>query len=737
MIQQKRWNPFDENGPTKKVRVEGSSQPLKTVSNVGNSGIDKRALNSTPQSIQNNLNVKLNHFAHNGSGQNTKNSPGSLGKFSNGKDLNAIKEKLLVSRKRLHVFASRKAILRKLFPADTLILMAGTGSGKTTQMPQVIYKSGVMRGGCIACTQPRRVAAISIARRVADEMGTNLGQLVGYRVRFDDTTSSESKVIYMTDGMLLREALLDPLLKKYTVILLDEAHERTVNTDVLFGVVKAAQKRRAEHGSHRLKVVVMSATMDADQFSAYFDGAAGIVIQGRQHPLTLVHIKKTKEEYDYMHKALVALFKIHENQAANKDVLVFLTGQEEIENFIEAAKQWANECIGKPALIFCPMYSSLPQSQLLQIFNKTPLGCRKVVVATNIAETSVTISGVRFVIDTGVVKARSFNPLSGYDVLAVQQISQAQAIQREGRATREAPGICYRTYSEAEFNNFSAKTIPEIQRTSMVTVVLQLLKMGIRDINNFDFMDKPPPESISNALNQLYWLGAVEDDTIPKLTPLGVQMAAFPIDPRLAKVLLSGKDFECLEDALTIVSMLATESVLVNPTAKAKEAAVVRQKFCALEGDHLTLLNIFRAYKKSKGNPQWCQENFINARNMKIVSETRSQLRDICVKMDLPLQSTRNSSNIRKCFVSGFFMNASEYQLDGYVTVLSKQQVLIHPSSVLHGFKTSCIIFNELVQTNKLYMRNVCTVDPTWLEELTPASFRARKPYKSTGSIDS
>ncbi|CAJ0930755.1 unnamed protein product [Ranitomeya imitator] len=574
-----------------------------------------------------------------------------------------------------------------------------TGSGKTTQIPQYLYEASIGRQGIIGVTQPRRVAAISLATRVSEERKTELSRLVGYTVRFEDVTSEETKIKFLTDGMLLREAIGDPLLRRYSVVILDEAHERTVHTDVLFGVVKTAQKKRKELGKLPLKVIIMSATMDVDLFSHYFNGAPVLYLEGRQHPIQVFYTKQSQS--DYLQAALVTVFQIHQEAPASHDILVFLTGQEEIEAMTKTCRDIAKHLPdGCPQMTVMPLYASLPHSQQLRVFQNAPKDHRKVILSTNIAETSITITGIKYVVDTGMVKAKKYNPESGLEILAVQRVSKAQAWQRTGRAGREDSGICYRLYTEDEFEKLDKMTVPEIQRCNLASVVLQLLVLRVPNILTFDFVSKPSPDSIRSAIEQLDLLGAVErkEDQII-LTPLGKKMASFPLEPKFSKTILISSKFHCTEEILTIVALLSVDSVLHNPPAKRDEVQA-----------------------------EWCRENFVNGRNMMLVSEVRAQLRDICIKMSMPIESSRTDTrNIRQCLAHGLFMNAAELQPDGtYTTVETHQPVSIHPSSILFHCKPACVIYNELLHTSKCYMRDLCVVDADWLFEAAPEYFRRK-----------
>lgn len=638
------------------------------------------------------------------------------------------REALELQRRSLPIFQARGQLLAQLRNLDSAVLIGETGSGKTTQIPQYLYEAGIGRQGIIGVTQPRRVAAISLATRVSDEKRTELGKLVGYTVRFEDVTSEDTRIKFLTDGMLLREAISDSLLRKYNCIILDEAHERTIHTDVLFGVVKAAQKRRKELGKLPLKVVVMSATMDVDLFSQYFNGAPVLYLEGRQHPIQIFYTKQP--QHDYLHAALVSVFQIHQEAPSSQDILVFLTGQEEIEAMSKTCRDIAKHLPdGCPAMLVLPLYASLPYAQQLRVFQAAPKGYRKVIISTNIAETSITITGIKYVVDTGMVKAKKYNPDSGLEVLAVQRVSKTQAWQRTGRAGREDSGVCYRLYTEEEFEKFDKMTVPEIQRCNLAGVMLQLLAMKVPDVLTFDFMSKPSPDHIQAAIAQLDLLGALEhkDDQLT-LTPIGRKMAAFPLEPKFAKTILLSPKFHCTEEILTIVSLLSVDSVLYNPPARREEVQNVRKKFISSEGDHITLLNIYRTFRNTGGNKDWCKENFVNSKNMMLVAEVRAQLREICLKMSMPIMSSRGDvESVRRCLAHSLFMNTAELQPDGsYATTDSHQPVAIHPSSVLFHCKPACVVYTELLYTNKCYMRDLCVVDAEWLYEAAPEHFRRK-----------
>lgn len=502
-------------------------------------------------------------------------------------------------------------------------------------MTQYLAEAGFADKGRIGCTQPRRVAAMSVAKRVAEEVGCRLGQEVGYTIRFEDCTSPETRIKYMTDGMLQRECLIDPDVSQYSVVMLDEAHERTIATDVLFGLLKSEYylRSRAFHNLTHLaeaikrrpdlKLIVTSATLDAEKFSKYFFGCPIFTIPGRTYPVEVLYTKEP--ETDYLDASLITVMQIHLSEPPG-DVLLFLTGQEEIDTACEILYERMKALGPKvPELIILPIYSALPSEVQSRVFEPTPPGARKVVVATNVAETSLTIPGIYYVIDPGFSKQNAYDPRLGMDSLVVMPISQAQARQRAGRAGRTGPGKCYRLYTEAAFRNeMLPNSIPDIQRTNLSHTILMLKAMGINDLLSFDFMDPPPAPTMITALESLYALSALDDEGL--LTRLGRKMADFPMEPPLAKMLIASVELGCSEEILSIVAMLSVQSVFYRPKEKQGQADSKKAKFHQPEGDHLTLLTVYNGWKASNFSNPWCYENFIQARSMRRAQDVRKQL---------------------------------------------------------------------------------------------------------------
>lgn len=621
-------------------------------------------------------------------------------------------------RESLPVYKFRKQLLDAVNENQLMIVVGDTGSGKTTQLTQYLAEGGFANHGMIGCTQPRRVAAMSVAKRVAEEVGCKLGQEVGYTIRFEDCTSPETKIKYMTDGMLQREILVDPNLRKYSVIMLDEAHERTIATDVLFGLLKKTLIRRPD-----LKVIVTSATLDADKFSEYFNKCPIFTIPGRTYPVEVMYSREP--ESDYLDAALVTVMQIHLNEPPG-DILLFLTGQEEIDTSCEILFE-RMKALGPsvPELLILPVYSALPSEMQSKIFEPAPPGSRKVVIATNIAETSITIDGIYYVIDPGFVKQNAYDPKLGMDSLVVTPISQAQAKQRAGRAGRTGPGKAFRLYTEAAFQSEMLPTsIPEIQRQNLSNTILMLKAMGINDLLHFDFMDPPPTNTMLTALEELYALSALDDEGL--LTRLGRKMADFPMEPALAKTLIFSTDLGCSDEILSIVAMLSVQNVFYRPKEKQQQADQKKQKFHDPHGDHLTLLNVYNGWKGSKFSNPWCFENFIQARSMRRAQDVRQQLVSIMERYKHQIISCgRNTMKVRQALCSGFFRNAARKDpQEGYKTLIEGTVVYLHPSSAMFGKPSEHVIFDTLVLTTKEYMQCTTAIEPKWLVEAAPTFFK-------------
>eukprot|EP01062_Namystynia_karyoxenos_P077738 TRINITY_DN7884_c0_g1_i1.p1 TRINITY_DN7884_c0_g1~~TRINITY_DN7884_c0_g1_i1.p1 ORF type:complete len:771 (+),score=249.75 TRINITY_DN7884_c0_g1_i1:77-2314(+) len=630
---------------------------------------------------------------------------------------------ILAKRKTLPVWEAQDDFCRLLEEFQVVILVGETGSGKTTQIPQFILNMAPDNG--VACTQPRRVAAMSVAQRVANEMDVQLGEEVGYTIRFEDVTSEKTLLKYMTDGMLLREAMIDPMLSRYSVVVLDEAHERTLSTDILFGLMKELLPKRED-----LKLVVMSATLDAKKFQKYFDNAPLMNIPGRLFPVEIFYTPEP--ERDYVDAAIRTVLQVHQYEEPG-DILLFLTGEEEIETACTRIGAEANHlrAQGKCGPIKCiPLYSTLPPHMQQMIFMSAPPGGRKCVVATNIAETSITIDGVVYVIDPGFSKQKVFNPRVRVESLLVSPISQASANQRAGRAGRTRPGKAFRLYTEKAFKeDLIPATYPEILRSNLGSVVLQLKKLGIEDLVHFDFMDPPAPETMMRALEMLNYLECLDDDGA--LTQAGALMSDFPLDPQLSRmIVVGGRRHSCTNEMCTVAAMLSVPQVFIRPPRDGQRAAKeAKMQFNHQDGDHLTMVNAFHAaLDKDK---QWCWDNYINHRAMVSAQNVRKQLVRLCQRNKIPLVSPKDADHLategsygwgvrlRKAILDGFFMQVAYKGQRGYVTCKDNQTVAPHPGNYMDG-DPEWMVYNEFVLTTKNWIRGCTRVDGDWLIDSCP-----------------
>ncbi|KAI0854436.1 P-loop containing nucleoside triphosphate hydrolase protein [Daldinia vernicosa] len=634
-------------------------------------------------------------------------------KKNNGASAFSQSKTLREQREYLPAFAVREDLLRVIRDNQVVIVVGETGSGKTTQLTQFLYEDGYGKLGMIGCTQPRRVAAMSVAKRVAEEMEVKLGSTVGYAIRFEDCTSKDTVIKYMTDGVLLRESLNERDLDRYSCVIMDEAHERALNTDVLMGLFNKILQRRRD-----LKLIVTSATMNSKRFSDFFGGAPEFTIPGRTFPVDIMFHRSPVE--DYVDQAVQQVLAIHVSMGAG-DILVFMTGQEDIECTCELVRERLDALNDPPELSILPIYSQMPADLQAKIFDRAPPGVRKCIVATNIAETSLTVDGIMYVVDAGYSKLKVYNPRMGMDTLQITPISQANAGQRAGRAGRTGPGKAFRLYTEKAFKDeLYIQTIPEIQRTNLSNTVLLLKSLGVRDLLDFDFMDPPPQDTITTSLFDLWALGAL--DNLGELTDLGSKMNAFPMDPSLAKLLIMSEEYGCSEEMVTIVSMLSVPNVFYRPKERQEESDAAREKFFVPESDHLTYLHVYSQWKTNGYSDGWCTRHFLHPKSLRRAKEIRDQLLDIMKMQKMQMVSCGTDWDIiRKCICSGYYHQAAKVKGIGeYINLRTSVTVQLHPTSALYGlgFLPDYVIYHELILTSKEYMSTVTSVDPHWLAEL-------------------
>ncbi|XP_067044584.1 probable ATP-dependent RNA helicase DHX40 isoform X2 [Acropora muricata] len=625
----------------------------------------------------------------------------------------------------------RRNLVRAVEENDFLVVVGETGSGKTTQLPQYLYKAGfTSHDKMIGVTQPRRIAAISVATRVSEEMKCHLGATVGYQVRFDDCTSDETAIKYMTDGCLLREFLADPALSKYSAIILDEAHERSLDTDILFGLVrklfhKQSKNESRSHDNQIPKIIIMSATLNHEKFSEFFSGCPVLEIPGRCFPVKNLFLDyvgvKDLQTPSYLKRAVETVMRIHLEEPPG-DILVFLTGQEEIEHacdrLFEAAENvdyshdiYYNEV---EAMMILPLYGSMVTELQKRVFDPPKSSVRKVVVATNIAATSLTIEGIRYVVDSGFVKQLSYNPRTRLDSLNVVLIS-----------------------SDVYETAMTEETVPEIQRTSLAHVILYLKSMGIHDVLGFQYIDPPEERMILEALKQLYFFGAL--DSGGNVTALGRKMTDFPLSPGLSRTVILSASLGCEDLLLPVAAMLSVENVFVSPGGKKNLslATQIRKELAEEAGgtnDFATLLYIYKQCHSSSSPPRWCREHFIHWRALKMAHNVHKQLQEVLQRqVDRQslqkefLENTKKNSKelFRRALCNGYFCNVARKSssgnsfrtMDGHGT-----QVYIHPSSSLFGSEDQLewIIFHDIIWTSKIYVRTVCPIRYEWVKDLLP-----------------
>eukprot|EP00850_Spirogloea_muscicola_P014569 SM000105S13914 [mRNA] locus=s105:356138:362673:- [translate_table: standard] len=678
---------------------------------------------------------------------------------------------LAAQRQQLPIARHRAAILYLVESHATTVVVGQTGCGKTTQIPQLIKlhflqylaDAGWASGGrLVGCTQPRRVAVQTVSARVADEMGVPLGREVGYAIRFENVTSSATKVKYLTDGVLLREMMEDPLLSRYSVLMVDEVHERSVASDVLLGLLKKIQRRRPD-----FRLIIASATLAAKEMADFFDTSkerarisnvadtpsrkpAILSVEGRMHQVQVQYLQEPCS--DYLETEVETTLSVHKQEGPG-DVLVFLTGQEEVDTTVQLLTERGQ------GLVPLPLYAGLPRADQDIVFAPAPRGKRKVVCATNIAETSVTLEvspnfllclhsgavlqyislrckankGVVYVVDCGFFKQRFYNPASDVDALMIAPISRASALQGAGRAGRTRPGKCFRSLVH-RVNIQRGIGIPSTSRdptfqsgTNRSAVVLcgsvikticchvQLKSLGVDNIMSFDWLASPSSEAMVRALEVLFALGVL--DSSAKLTkPLGMQLAEMPLEPMLSKSLVVSGELGCSEELLTIAATICVQSVWQSSRGRQKELDEVKGRFAVAEGDHVTFLNVYKGFQQSGKSSKWCQSNLINYKAMVRICEVRVQLKKLLTQLTVPLKSCgRDTELVSKAVVGGFFSNAAQLQ---------RRSNAEDPSSVLFRLTPKWVVYNSVMVTEQEHMREVTAINPAWLTELAPHFYK-------------
>jgi len=601
-----------------------------------------------------------------------------------------------------------------------VVIVAGaTGSGKTTQLPKIALAMGRGVKKLIGVTQPRRLAATSVAARVAAEVGSPLGADVGYQVRFDDRTTAATYVKFMTDGIMLAEIHGDPLLQRYDTIVLDEAHERSLTIDFLLGWIKRILPQRPD-----LKVIVSSATLETERFSAFFDGAPVIEVEGRTYPVDVLY-EPPEKDIDLADAVAAAIVNVT-TLDPHGDILVFLPGEREIRDTENALN-----ALDLRHTVVQPLYARLSASDQARVFTRLPQ--RRVILATNVAETSVTIPGIVYVVDTGLARLSRYDGRSGITRLQVEGISQASADQRKGRCGRVRAGVCVRLYDEASFASRQAFTDPEIKRTGLAGVILRMKSLGLGDVEAFPFLDAPQPKAITEGYRVLEELGAIDDRR--QLTKVGEQLARFPVDPRIGRMILAGADQRCLREVLIVAAALNVQDPRERPREQRQKADDLHRRFADERSDFMSLLRLWDfvrdAEKKGSSNlRRVCRDGFLSWLRVREWTEIHRQLEDIVRELGLDRSKTATAvlpgakpdeNALHRALLTGLLSKVGLWNAEARVYLGARQtRFALHPSSSLARRPPPWIMAFELVETTQLFARMAAKIDPDWLLEVAP-----------------
>jgi RNA helicase HrpA len=638
----------------------------------------------------------------------------------------------------LPVYQQKERILSALADHQVIVVESPTGSGKTTQLPIILYEAGYSKNGIIGVTQPRRIAALSVSDFIARQLGVKVSGLVGYKMRFEDKTSAETEIKIMTDGILLQEMKLDPALSKYGVIMVDEAHERSLNIDFILGLLKRVLEARSE-----FKVIVSSATINAEVFSEYFGQCPIVKIETPMYPVTLLYDPPLGEQDqpDYrsaytrggMDEAVQA--KIEQIVARilaerrEGDILIFLPGEKSIK---ECMKRLAFGPVGG-RLHIIPLYSRLGKDEQERVFEKAPLFKTKVVISTNIAETSVTIDGVTSVIDSGLAKLNYYNPKTFTSSLIETPISKASANQRKGRAGRTRPGFCYRLYSRSDFENRPLFTTEEIYRTDLTEVVLRMAELGITEFERFEFISQPSKSGIAGAVDALNLLGALEPDR--RLTKVGEMMCAFPLLPRHSRMIVEAimSYPDVVEETLIAASFLSTMSPYLLPPGEEIEARRAHHAFRDPAGDFLSYLKIFSAFNAARDRSRWCERNYLDERTMLEIVRIKEQLELIVSGLGVPVVGGGSVDDYLCAVSRGLIQFVCARQERGLFRSLTAEKIQIHPGSVMYKENPQFIVAGEVVRTTRMYAMSVSPLRRDLLSRISPRleALAARVPAQA------
>lgn len=647
---------------------------------------------------------------------------------------------MAIDYKSLPVYEQKQRILDTLANNQVIVVQSPTGSGKTTQIPVILHEAGYSQNGVIAVTQPRRIAALSVSEFIAKQLHTTYPGLVGYKMRFEDKTDTTTKIKIMTDGILLQEMKLDPWMSKYSVVMVDEAHERSLNIDFVLGLLKRVLASRKD-----FKVIVSSATMNAEAFSTYFDGCPIVTIDTQIYPVTMVYdppaipastLSDTASEA-LLSKIESTIDRVLDNHDQG-DILVFLPGEKIIRDCVQRLSTASFR--GKIHIV--PLYGRLAKEEQERVFDSAPLGKKKVVISTNIAETSVTINGITTVIDSGLAKLNFYSPRTYTSSLIETPVSRASCNQRRGRAGRTCPGTCYRLYSRADFDNREAYTTEEIYRTDLSEVVLRMAELGITDFDKFDFISPPNHEGIIGAVDTLVMLKALNQDGT--LSAVGKLMVEFPLEPRVSRIIVESimRYPDVLEEVLIAAAFLSAQSPFVLPAGEEMDARKAHHAFRDIQGDFVSYVKLFRTYSSMANKERFCENNYLDTRVMAEIANIKIQLEEIVNHIGIPVTGGGSMDNYLCCIASGMIQFVCIREGREIYRSLTADHISIHPGSSMFRSDPLYIVAGEIVKTSRMFAMSVSPLTKSQLQQIDPSlesqltKLRGRNSRSLTGNLE-
>ncbi|MBQ6780013.1 MAG: ATP-dependent RNA helicase [Treponema sp.] len=625
---------------------------------------------------------------------------------------------MAIDYEKLPVYEQKQRILDTLATHQVIVVQSPTGSGKTTQIPVILHEAGYSETGVIAVTQPRRIAALSVSEFIARQLKTNYPGLVGYKMRFEDKTDATTRIKIMTDGILLQEMKLDPWLSKYSVVMVDEAHERSLNIDFVLGLLKRVLAERKE-----FKVIVSSATMNAEAFSTYFDGCPIVTIDTVTYPVTMIYdppaLKVTTATESgcevLLRKIETTIDRVLDNKGEG-DILVFLPGEKIIRDCVRRL----SFAPFHSKIHIIPLYGRLPKEEQERVFDDAPFGKKKVIVSTNIAETSVTINGVTTVIDSGLAKLNFYNPRTYTSSLVETPVSKASCNQRRGRAGRTCAGTCYRLYSRKDFDEREMYTTEEIYRTDLSEVVLRMAELGITEFESFDFISPPGREGILGAIDTLNLLGALNEDRT--LSAIGKMMTEFPLEPRVSRILVESimRYPEVLDEALIATAFLSTTSPFVLPPGEEMDARKAHHAFRDIQGDFVSYVRLFRTYQSMKNQERFCKNNYLDEKVMQEIANIKQQLEEEVAALGIPITGGGSMDDYLCCIAAGMIQFVCVREGRENYRSLTADHISIHPGSSMFRNDPLFIVAGEIVRTSRMFAMSVSPLTRTLLKRISP-----------------